>query len=145
MKSFSDEPASPDRLGVNTSEFDFPGEGVSVLLVHGLTGTPYEMRSLGEQLAARGARVHGVRLSGHAEAPESLGQVCYENWYESVVQGFEELRQYGEPNVVVGLSMGAGLAARLAADQPEAVAGLVMLAPAFFLPPARSIVLRAVR
>ena len=145
MKSFSDEPPSPDRLGVDTSEFDFPGEGVSVLLVHGLTGTPYEMRSLGEQLAAHGARVHGVRLSGHAEAPEALGQVGYENWYESVVQGFEELRQYGEPNVVVGLSMGAVLAARLAADQPEAVAGLVMLAPAFFLPPARSIVLRAVR
>ena len=145
MSSSSDEPPSPDRLGVNTAEFFFPGNGVSVLLVHGLTGTPYEMRSLGERLAARGARVHGVRLAGHAEAPEALGQVGYENWYESVVQGFEELRQYGEPNVVVGLSMGAVLAARLAADQREAVAGLVMLAPAFFLPPATSIVLKAVR
>ena len=145
MSSSSDEPPSPDRSGVNTSEFFFPGNGVSVLLVHGLTGTPYEMRSLGERLAARGARVHGVRLAGHAEAPEALGQVGYENWYESVVQGFEELRQYGEPNVVVGLSMGAVLAARLAADQREAVAGLVMLAPAFFLPPVTATMLRAVR
>ncbi|MDO8432257.1 MAG: alpha/beta fold hydrolase [Candidatus Binatus sp.] len=145
MSSSSDEPPSPEHPGVNTDEFFFPGEGVSVLLVHGLTGTPYEMRALGERIAARGARVHGVRLAGHAEAPEALGQVGHENWYESVVQGFEELRRYGDPNVAVGLSMGALLAARLAADQREAVAGLVMLAPAFFLPPATTTMLKAVR
>jgi carboxylesterase len=145
MSSSSDEPPLPDKAVANTDEFFFPGQGVSVLLVHGLTGTPFEMRSLGERLAAHGARVHGVKLAGHADAPEALGQVGHENWYESVVQGFEELRQYGDPNVVVGLSMGALLAARLTADQREAVAGLVMLAPAFFLPPATATVLKAVR
>jgi carboxylesterase len=138
-----DEP--PSRPKVDTSEFFFDGSGLSALLIHGLTGTPYEMRYLGERLAAAGIRLRGVRLAGHASAPEDLGQVTHENWYESVVRGFEELRGYGDPNVVIGLSCGAVLAARLAEDQPEAVSGLVMLAPAFFLPWRQTLILKAIR
>ena len=145
MKSDSDEPPSGNSAGVDTNEFFFPGEGISALLIHGLTGTPYEMRYLGERLAARGVRVRGVKLAGHAGLPEELGPVGYDNWYESVVNGLEELRQYSEPIAVVGLSMGAVLSARLAADQGESVAGLAMLAPAFFLPASTSIALRGLR
>jgi carboxylesterase len=150
MKSDSDEPPSRHSAGVDINEFFFPGAvagaaGVSALLIHGLTGTPYEMRYLGERLAARGVRVRGVRLAGHAGMPEELGAVGYDNWYESVVNGLEELRQYGEPIVVVGLSMGAVLSARLAADQGESVAGLALLAPAFFLPTSTSLALRGLR
>jgi carboxylesterase len=134
MNSSDDDQPASSYPKVDTSDFFFPGSGASALLIHGLTGTPYEMRWLGERLAGAGIRVRGVRLAGHARAPEDLGATSYDNWYESVVQGFEELRQYGEPNIVVGLSMGGVLAARLAADQPEAVAGIAMLAPAFFLP-----------
>jgi carboxylesterase len=60
--------------------------------------------------------------------------VTHANWYESVIEGFEQLRAYDEPNVVIGLSMGAVLAARLAIDQREAVSAVVMLSPAFYLP-----------
>jgi len=140
--STPDEP--PSRAQVDLSEFFFDGAWLSALLIHGLTGTPYEMRYLGERLAAAGIRVRGVRLAGHAGAPEDLGGVTYDNWYESVVRGFEELRAYRDPNIVIGLSCGAVLAARLAEDQPEAVAGLVMLAPAFFLPRQQTIALRAI-
>ena len=145
MSSNSDEPPSRHAAGVDTNEFFFPGTGVSALLIHGLTGSPYEMRYLGERLAARGIRVRGVKLAGHAGTPEELGEAGYDNWYESVVNGLEELRQYGEPNVVVGLSMGAVLAARLAADQGESVAGLAMLAPGFFLPTSMTMALRGLR
>jgi carboxylesterase len=150
MKSDSDEPPSRHSAGVDISDFFFPGAtatgaGVSALLIHGLTGTPYEMRYLGERLASRGVRVRGVKLAGHAGMPEELGPVSYDNWYESVVNGLEELRQYGEPIVVVGLSMGAVLSARLAADQGESVAGLALLAPAFFLPTSTSLALRGLR
>ena len=74
-----------------------------------------------------------------------MGPVSYDNWYESVVNGLEELRQYSEPIVVVGLSMGAVLSARLAADQRESIAGIVLLAPAFFLTTSVSLVLRGLR
>jgi carboxylesterase len=134
---------APARATVDTAEFFFAGSGLSALLIHGLTGTPYEMRYLGEQLAAHGVRVRGVRLAGHATAPEDLGGVTCDDWYQSVVGGFEELRAYGDPNVVVGFSCGGVLAARLAEDQPEAVSGLVMLSPAFFLQWRQTQIIRA--
>jgi len=145
MKSDSDEPPSRHAAGVDTNEFFLPGAAVSALLIHGLTGTPYEMRHLGERLAERGVRVRGVKLAGHAGAPEELGAVGYDNWYESAVNGLEDLRQYGEPIVVVGLSMGAVLAARLTADQGESIAGLTLLAPAFFLPMSTTVALKGLR
>ncbi|HZO80926.1 MAG TPA: alpha/beta fold hydrolase [Candidatus Binataceae bacterium] len=145
MSNSSDDDPHPTRSTVDTREFFFPGAGVSALLVHGLSGTPYEMRFLGERLAAAGVRVCGVRLAGHAAEPQDLGAATHAQWYESVVEGFERLRQFGDPNVVIGLSMGGVLAARLAADQREAVAGVVMLSPAFFLPLWIRAALRAVR
>ncbi|HUO05670.1 MAG TPA: alpha/beta fold hydrolase [Candidatus Binataceae bacterium] len=134
MNPTGSDPHPPSLSQVETGDFFFAGQGVSVLLIHGLTGTPYEMRYLGERLAARGLRVRGIKVAGHAGEPWELGLTSYDNWYESAVRGFEELRAYGDPIVVVGLSMGALLAARLAADQRDSVAGLVMLSPSFFLP-----------
>jgi carboxylesterase len=142
MQQSDDDPHPPRP---DTSEFFLPGSGLSALLIHGLSGTPYEMRYLGERLASQGVRVLGVRIKGHAGAPEELGASDPSGWYESAVKGLERLRQYGDANVVVGLSMGAILAARLAADQREAIAGLVMLAPAFFLPTATRMALRLMR
>jgi carboxylesterase len=130
---------------VDKSDFFFDGSGVSALLVHGLTGTPYEMRYLGTEIAARGIRALGVKLAGHAGSPEELGASGYENWYESVVRGFERLRAFRDPVVVVGLSMGAVLSARLAADQGGEITGLVMLAPAFFLTSGAWILARILR
>jgi len=127
-------PLSPTTNVIDNREFFLPGSGVSALLVHGLTGTPYEMRYLGERLSAAGVRVFAVRLAGHAGTPEELGATTHHHWYESVVDGCERLRAYGDPIVVVGLSAGGVLAARLALDQGEALSAVVMLAPAFFLP-----------
>jgi esterase/lipase len=143
--SDSDEPPSRNSAVVDTHDFFFPGNGVSALLVHGLTGTPFEMRYLGDQLAARGVRVRGVKLAGHAGTPEELGAAGYDNWYESVVKSLEDLREHGEPIVVIGLSMGAVLSARLAADQGESISGVVLLAPAFFLPMSTTLLLRTLR
>ncbi|HTT74723.1 MAG TPA: alpha/beta fold hydrolase [Candidatus Binataceae bacterium] len=117
----------------STEPFLFDGSGLSLLLVHGFGGTPYEMRYLGERVNAAGARVLGVRLAGHASTAEDLGASTYDNWYESVIDGLEQLRGYGDPIVVAGLSMGALLCARLTLDQREAIAGLVLIAPAFFI------------
>jgi carboxylesterase len=132
--SSSDDDPHPANPTMDINEFFFPGARVSALLIHGLSGTPFEMRFLGERLAASGARVCGVRLDGHAGASEELGASTQARWYESTVEGFERLRRYGDPVAVIGLSMGALLGARLAADQGEAVTGVVMLSPAFFLP-----------
>jgi carboxylesterase len=132
-----------DPARVDTSDFLFSGCGLSALLIHGLSGTPYEMRYLGERLSAAGIRVRGVKLAGHGATPEDLAASNADRWYESVVRAFEDLRGFGDPNLVVGLSLGALLGARLAADQRDAVAGLVMLSPAFFLPRSITVALKA--
>ena len=132
MRSSADDPAPSHPP--STEPFFFDGSGLSMLLVHGFSGTPYEMRYLGERLNAAGPRVLGVRLAGHAGAPEDLGASTHDHWYESVIDGLEQLRGYGDPVVVAGLSMGALLSARLALDQREAIAGLALIAPAFFIP-----------
>lgn len=140
-----DEPSPTEPSRVDTSDFFFPGSGLGALLVHGLSGTPYEMRYLGERLAAAGIRVRGVKLAGHAASPEDLAASDAEGWYDSVVAGFEDLRRFGDPIIVVGLSAGAVLGARLAAEHRDQVAGIVMLSSAFFLPRAASSALRLVK
>jgi carboxylesterase len=142
MPSSDDDPG-PSELR-STEPFFFDGSGLSVLLIHGFSGTPYEMRYLGERLSSIGARVLGVRLAGHGGAPEELGASTHDNWYESVIGGLEQLREYGDPIVVAGLSMGALLSTRLALDQREAVAGLVLIAPAFFITFPRRAILRLI-
>src|SRR5260370_524248 len=106
MTQSDDEPDPPD---VDRGEFFFPGSGLSVLLIHGLTGTPYEMRYLGERLAATGVRVHGLRLAGHAGAPGELGSVTPAHWYEGGVDGFERLRPYGDAKRLVRIPVCGGV------------------------------------
>ncbi len=147
MTEKSSPQSDPSLLSArpDVNAFFFPGGGVSALLVHGLTGTPFEMRYLGEHLAAAGVRVCAVKLAGHAGQPAELADANYNNWYETVVAGFERLRGFGDPNVVIGLSAGAVLGARLALDQRDDVAGIAMLASAFFLPRRATIALSVLR
>jgi carboxylesterase len=132
MSQAEDLARGPNQA-VDVNPFFFSGSDLSILLIHGLTGTPYEMRFLGEHLARSGPRVLGVKLAGHAGTPEELGASSHDHWYQSVVAGFERLRVHGDPIVVVGQSAGAVLAARLAIDQGTEVAGVALLAPAFLL------------
>lgn len=55
--------------------FAFAGGPIGVLLVHGFTGAPQEMRGLGRFLAENGMTVLGIRLPGHGTRPEDLERV----------------------------------------------------------------------
>ncbi|MGH7864427.1 MAG: alpha/beta hydrolase [Candidatus Binataceae bacterium] len=140
----SDQPSLAASAHIDTGDFLLPGSGLSALLIHGLSGTPYEMRYLAQRLAGAGMRVRAVKLAGHAASPEDLAASDADGWYASAVAGFEQLRGFGDPIVVVGLSAGALLGAKLTVEQPGAIAGLVMLSPAFYLPRAAASALRVV-
>lgn len=109
-----------------TQPFDL-GAGRSVLLLHGFTGTPFEVRPLGEALARRGYRAVGPRLAGHASTPEALAQTHAAQWFQSAREALDRLPG---PVHLVGLSVGAMLALLLARDCPDRVASLTLLAPA---------------
>ncbi|MBB3769914.1 carboxylesterase [Angulomicrobium tetraedrale] len=102
---------------------------VGVLLIHGLTGTPVEMRDTARRLAAGGHTVLCCQLAGHCGTEQDLVATNFEDWYESAVKGIERLEKHCSQILVGGLSMGAVLSALVAARQPKRVHGVIMLAP----------------
>jgi carboxylesterase len=111
-----------------TSAFELGVGPGACLLVHGFTGTPWDVRPLGEALAAGGFRVRGLRLPGHGTTPQAMLTAGAGDWLAACEEGLAAFR---EPRVaVVGLSMGALLAVVLAARHPDRVQAVVALAPA---------------
>jgi carboxylesterase len=103
-----------------------------VLLVHGFTGSQFEMRLLGEELARRGFAVDGVKLAGHASTTRALAATTWHDWYASLEEALTRLRLRigGKRVAVVGLSMGGLLTLELARQHRDALACIgVMSAP----------------
>ncbi len=119
-----------------------PARG-AVLLLHGLTDSPYSMRALAELFAARGWYVVGLRLPGHGTAPAALTRVTWQDWAGATRLAVKHLRAKTGPDVplvIAGYSTGAALAVEyaLAALQGETlprVSGLVLLSPAIGVSP----------
>lgn len=104
--------------------------GPACLLIHGLTGSPAEMRPLGEFLHSHGASVAAPLLPGHGTEPEALNQVAWRDWVQVADEALATLLVAEQPTFVMGLSMGALVAAELAARHPE-LAGMVLISPAY--------------
>jgi carboxylesterase len=106
------------------------GRSVAVLLCHGFTGTPHSMKGWAEALAGHGYAVEAPRLPGHGTRWQEMNRTRWEDWYAEVVRVFDGLAAEHDAVVVGGLSMGAALVLRLAADRPDEVAGIVVVNPA---------------
>ncbi|MGG6462103.1 alpha/beta hydrolase [Solilutibacter silvestris] len=109
---------------LQTAEFFYEGGPNAVLLTHGLTGTPNEMRLLARGLNRRGFTVFGVQLAGHCGDMDDLLATRWQDWAASVQTAAERLRGHCDRLFVGGLSMGALLALNLAADRPDLVDGV---------------------
>ncbi len=121
---------------IPSREFVLPGEGANgrtgVLLVHGLAGTPNEMRQLGRALQGAGFEVHGVQLAGHCGSLDDLVATHWHDWVASVHAAAQRLRARVDRLVVMGLSMGAVLSLELAATRPDLVDGVGALSTSFW-------------
>src|SRR5262245_30217197 len=121
--------SNPVRGTRDAFEFAGDGSGRGALVVHGFTGSPFEMRWLGERLADRGLHVVGPALAGHARGlPEELDRTTWRDWYGSAEVAFDHLRARCDRVAVVGLSMGGLLALHLARERGAQIAALGVLA-----------------
>jgi carboxylesterase len=111
--------------------FFYSGGKTGILLIHGFTGTPSELRPMGDFLNQRGYTVSAPLLPGHGTSPEELQTTRWKDWVNSVETAFVELKQSGiEKLYVVGLSMGGLLALLLSIQQQSLISGVVsMCAP----------------
>lgn len=113
-------------------EFRLAGGRSGVLLIHGLTGTPAEMRFVGNGLNRAGFTVLGMQLAGHCGDEADLLATGWKEWYASVVDAAARLRDEVDHLFVAGLSMGAVLALKLAIDRPRDVDGVGLYGTTFF-------------
>lgn len=116
---------------IKASDYWLEGGRAGVLLIHGLTGTPAEMRFVAKGLHADGFTVHGMQLAGHCGSEADLLATGWRDWYASVEQAADAMRQRCDEVYVAGLSMGAVLALRLAAERPGWVRGLGLYGTTF--------------
>lgn len=95
-------------------EFYYKGNKTGVLLIHGFTGTPSEVRFLGEFLRDKGYTVKGILLKGHGTTLEDMKKCSYRDWTRGAVEGYKSLKQECDEVFAVGLSMGGLLSLYLA-------------------------------
>lgn len=107
-----------------------------VLLVHGLSDSPYSLHAVGDLFLQRGYRVLAVRLPGHGTVPAALTQTHWEDWAAAVRLAARHVRSQAAdgPFLICGYSAGGALAANYALDAAEGELpkpdGLVLFSPA---------------
>ncbi|MFO0689212.1 MAG: alpha/beta fold hydrolase [Myxococcota bacterium] len=123
---------------VDASAFDLRPEperarDAAVLCLHGLTGTPYEVRPIAEALVARGFRARGPWMAGHERGHEALARTRHGDWIALAEQELARLRETHARVFVVGVSMGGLVSLRLA--ETLTVDGLVVVGTPLALKP----------
>ena len=122
-------------------EADSPVGGV--LLLHGMSDSPYSLRSLGESMNRRGHHVVCLRLPGHGTAPSGLRRTTWEDMAAAVRLAMNHLAGSlgSRPIHIVGYSTGAPLALSYTLDalgheRAPLPASLVLISPAIRVHPA---------
>jgi carboxylesterase len=113
-----------------TEPFLFLGDSSkpACLLIHGFTGTPKEMRWMGEYLHQQGYTCMGIRLAGHATHPEDMIRSRWTDWLASVEDGYRMLCKLTNDIFLVGLSMG-GILSLLLSTQVQVKGVIAMSTP----------------
>ena len=117
--------ASPQALSL-------PGGAVTVVLIHGFTGSPSELKLLAESLNAEGYGVEVPLLVGHGTTLQDLMGVVPQQWIDPLDALITRLLAAGQKVVVGGLSLGSILTLQLALRYPQIEALLL------YSPPIRS-------
>jgi carboxylesterase len=116
--------------------FFYPGGDIGVVLVHGFTGGPFDLKPLGEFLAKKGFTVSGVRLQGHGVHYQALKLTNRFDWYYSLKRAIDEIRPKVKKIFIIGFSMGGNLAL-LFTKLEKGIDGLVLINTPVYTKPGR--------
>lgn len=131
MKIFGYEPnramldEHPPFDAVAAPYFHQGGE-VGCLVLHGIGGTPANVRLVAEALAREGCTVYAPLLPGHGETIRALDRSTGAQWLHAVFAAYDRLRAAGCTKIVpIGLSLGGILAGYIAAKRETAALVLI--------------------
>jgi carboxylesterase len=112
--------------------FYLNGGSTGIMLIHGFTGAPPEMRLIGEYLHDRGITVSAPMLPGHGTYVEEMNQYKWTDWVAHTRQVLTELKFACDTVFIAGLSLGSLITLNLAAEEKD-LAGAVLFAPSIKL------------
>jgi alpha-beta hydrolase superfamily lysophospholipase len=114
-----------------------------VLLIHGMSDSPYALRTIGKALHQQGFWVVGIRMPGHGTAPSGLRHISRHDMAAAVRIGMAHLDEKvnGKPVHMIGYSTGAPLSLEFALDAMEGKStpvpgSLILVSPAIGIHPA---------
>ena len=115
----------------------------SVLLLHGLSDSPYSLQAIGASLHERGAAVLGLRVPGHGTVPSALIDTTWQDMAAAVRLAVRHLHEAAgdKPIYLIGYSNGGALSVEYtlsALEDPELPVpdGIVLLSPEIGVTPA---------
>jgi carboxylesterase len=111
------EPVVRETPTVRPSRIFSEGDGHAVLLLHGLSSSPIELRYLARYLHNEGFTVCAPLIEGYSAGSS---EQTMEQWVESAAREFDALAARYERVSICGLSIGGALAMRLIRERPSA-------------------------
>ncbi len=114
-------------------EFKHKKNRTAVLLFHGLTGSPFELKKFGKYLYKKGFDVHAASLPGHGKKFEHILSTTCNDWTDFAYKQFEQLALEYDEVFVGGLCLGALLALAVAEKYPHFVKGILSLSTTLYL------------
>ena len=107
-------------------------ERKGILLFHGLTGSPFEMKKYGLFLHKNGFDVFCYSLPGHGERLDEIQSVTFRDWCALAQEKYENLRKNYDKFFVSGLCLGAAISLYLA-EHNDDITGIIALSTTLFL------------
>jgi alpha-beta hydrolase superfamily lysophospholipase len=120
---FADSPIYPGRFAQDWNRsYVLAPQGTpvgAVVLLHGLTDSPYSLRHVARRYVQDGFVALAIRLPGHGTVPAGLSKVEWEQWMAATHLAVREARRLAPapaPLHVIGFSNGGALAMKYALD-----------------------------
>ena len=117
-----------------TDPLEFFAEGTNgkgILLIHGMTGAPAEMRLVGRRLHQRGYTVYAPLLAGHGRGIDELCRSGWEDWLLSVLRAAERLAEHVGELFAAGICAGGKLGLLAAHQMPGLMKAVAVYSPCF--------------
>lgn len=111
---------------------------VLAILIHGFTGTPYDLRELGDFLHENKISISAPLLPGHGSCWKDLAEVNDNDWSQAIEDEIKNYFNEFKKIYLVGYSFGANLALNMVVKYPEKISGIVSLGISVYLRSERS-------